>query len=334
MTQTLDPRVGRGGRWAPAAGAAAPFGVAVLCVALDRWLLGVGPMMLALAAGCFVANACRPSSRSCRTQAAVGKAMLRLGVVLVGLRLSLSALGAIGLEGLVTAALTVAVTFAVTCIVGDRLRLDRGLVTLIASGFAVCGAAAIAAVEGGVRRSERDVALAIAMVTVFGTTMVVALPLAADLLGLSDLQTGVWAGASIHEVGQVVAAASVAGSTAVAMATTVKLARVALLPVVYAAAVFREHSDSDHPRSLPRLPWFVIGFMIAIGVRALGLLGPAQLDVADLTAVVCLAGGMYGLGLGLGLRELLPVPLRLVTLCTVSTLTAAGLSLAMTLVFM
>ena len=80
------------------------------------------------------------------------------------------------------------------------------------------------------------------MVTVFGTGMVIALPLCGDLLGMSDRQLGVWAGASIHEVAQVVAAASVVGPTAVAVATTVKLARVALLPVMYVAASARDRT--------------------------------------------------------------------------------------------
>jgi uncharacterized integral membrane protein (TIGR00698 family) len=310
--------------------AVAPGLVAAGCVAADRWVVGVSPLMVALVVGCLVANVRRPSSDAGAGQDRTGRAMLRLGVVLVGLRLSTDALAALGWHGLLVAGLTVGITFGVTCAVGGRLRLERGLVTLVAAGFSVCGAAAIAAVEGGVRRRDRDVALAVAMVTVFGTAMVVALPLAADLMDLSERELGVWAGASIHEVAQVVAAASVAGPVAVAIATTVKLARVALLPVVYVAAATRGRGAAGAGRSVPTLPWFVTGFLLAVAVRALGVLTPAQLEVADTAAVVLLAGGMYGLGLGLRARDLFPVPLRLVVLCTLSTLTAALLSLALT----
>lgn len=304
--------------------------VAVGCVATDRWLVSVSPLMVALVVGCLVANTRGATQETSTGQDRTGRAMLRLGVVLVGLRLSTDALTALGWQGLLVAGLTVVVTFGVTSAVGSRLRLERGLVTLVAAGFSVCGAAAIAAVEGGVRRRDRDVALAVAMVTVFGTAMVVALPLAADLMDLSDRRLGVWAGASIHEVAQVVAAASVAGPVAVAIATTVKLARVALLPAVYVAAATRARGATGAGRSVPTLPWFVTGFLVAVGVRALGVLTPTQLEVVDTAAVVLLAGGMYGLGLGLRARDLFPVPLRLVVLCTLSTLTAALLSLSLT----
>jgi uncharacterized membrane protein YadS len=162
------------------------------------------------------------------------------------------------------------------------------------------------------------------MVTVFGTVMVVGLPLAGDLLGMSERQLGIWAGASIHEIAQVVAAASVVGPAAVAVATTVKLARVALLPVMYVVASRRDGAPAKAGRSLPRVPWFVAGFVLAVLVRTLGVLPASALEVADLAATVFLAAGMYGLGLGLRARDLFPVPLRLLLLCALSTLVAAA----------
>lgn len=331
VTQTGQQRQQSLTRGSRLVGVVVPILVAAGCVELDRRWPTVGPLMLALVVGGVVANLGGSQVGSHGQHAAGAKLLLRVGVVLVGLRLSAGAVASLGAGGIAVALVTVAITFWATSVLGARLGLERGLVTLVAAGFSVCGAAAIAAVEGGVQRRSRDVALAVGMVTLFGTAMVVVLPLVADATGMSQAHTGIWAGASIHEVAQVVAASSVSGPAALALATTVKLTRVAVLPAVYVVATAPEGAAAIGRRSLPTVPWFVTGFLLAVGVRTTGLLSTQQLEVADRTATLLLAAGMYGLGLGLRARDLLPVPFRLLVLCTASTLTAAGTSAALTL---
>lgn len=305
-----------------------PVGVGVLCVMTGGLVPGMSPVLLALVLGVVAANLPVLRALAGPDVAGAAKTMLRWGIVLIGLRLPIGDLLEIGLPGLVVIVTTVVSTFLVTCWVGDRLGLERGLVTLVATGFAVCGAAAIAAVEGVVRRREGDAALAVAMVTLFGTAMIILVPAAAGILGLSDQQLGVWAGASIHEVAQVVAAAAVAGPAAVAVATTVKLGRVVSLVGAYAAARARDRASGrpeDGPGA-PGIPWFVTGFLLAVVVRSLDVLPDAVYPVADDLTTILLGAGMFGLGLGLRLAVLFPVPARLLALCTFSTLTAAGVS--------
>ena len=307
-----------------------PLGAGVLCVLAGGLVVGMSPVLLALVLGAVAANlpVLHPMSRA--DVSAPARTMLRWGIVLLGLRLPLGDLLDVGVAGLAVIVATVVTTFAITCWVGDRLGLERGLVTLVATGFSICGAAAIAAVEGVVRRRDEDAALAVAMVTLFGTAMIVLLPLTAGALDLSDRQLGVWAGASIHEVAQVVAAAAVAGPAAVAVATTVKLGRVAMLVGGYAAARARdagpEVDPGEAPGVRPGIPWFVIGFLLAVVVRSVDVLPDPAYAVADDLATVLLGAGMFGLGLGLRLVALLPVPGRLLALCTLSTLTATGVS--------
>jgi uncharacterized integral membrane protein (TIGR00698 family) len=226
---------------------------------------------------------------------------------------------------------TATVTFGATCLIGDRLGVDRGLVTLIAAGFSICGAAAIAAVEGGIRRRTEDVALAIAMVTLFGSAMIVLLPLMSNAVGMTDLQQGVWAGASIHEVAQVVAAATTAGAVAVAVATTIKLGRVALLAFAYLAARRRDGAVREAEVTAPLVPWFVFGFLVAAAVRTTGILPASVLDVSDVITNVLLACAMFGLGLGMQVATLLPVPMRVLVLAGAATLVASSISLGLTL---
>lgn len=314
-------------------GIAIPLAAAGLAIALGHVVPLASPLLIALVIGAVIGNSRLGAHASVQGQDHVTKLLLRIGVVLLGLRLPLQDLVDVGVRGIVVIVATVIATFTLTCFVGARLGLDRGLVTLIASGFSICGASAIAAVETGIRRRDEDVALAIAMVTVFGTAMIVALPILAPAFGLTDTQLGVWAGASIHEVAQVVAAASTAGAAAVAIATTIKLGRVSLLAFAFVAAQRRDRSAGGQAQrdvATPLVPWFVVGFVIAAGVRTSGVLGPGLLDVADVLTTVLLASAMFGLGLMMKVAKLFPVPWRVFALSGASTAIAASVSLTLT----
>ena len=226
---------------------------------------------------------------------------------------------------------TVVTTYAATQVVGRLLGLERDLVTLIAAGFSICGAAAIAAVESSVRAKPKDVALAVALVTVFGTIMIGAVPALGGLLGLTDEQAAIWAGASIHEVAQVIAAASLigaGGATVLATATTVKLARVALLAPVQLVSA-RICRSEDVTRRGPLVPLFLVGFLAAVAIRSTGVLPQVALDLASSLTTVLLSAAMFGLGTGIVARHLWPVPVRVLVLATISTLVAAGVALGL-----
>ena len=310
-----------------------PLGAAGLAIAIGQVAPLASPLLIALVIGAVLGNSSLAGHGLLQGQERATKLLLRVGVVLLGLRLPLQDLAEVGVRGIAVIAVTVVATFTLTCLIGARLGLDRGIVSLIAAGFSICGASAIAAVETGIRRRDEDVALAIAMVTLFGTSMIIALPLLSSVFGLSDIQLGVWAGASIHEVAQVVAAASTAGVAAVAIATTIKLGRVSLLAFAFVAAQRRDRvSEPSTPDAMatPLVPWFVVGFVIAAGVRTSGLLGPGVLDIADVTTTVLLASAMFGLGLMMKLRALFPVSWRLFALSGAATVSAASVSLALT----
>ncbi|MGR0160456.1 YeiH family protein [Paenarthrobacter nitroguajacolicus] len=307
-----------------------PATAGVAAWVLGQWIPLASPLLMGLVLGVIVVNSPAGRLRIFAGHQAVTKTMLRLGVVLLGLRLSLTDILALGPGVLAVIAVTVAVTFVATSLIGDRMGLDRGLVTMIAVGFSICGAAAIAAVEGGIKRKNEDVAVAIAMVTLFGTAMIVLLPLASRLLGLPSTQLGVWAGASIHEVAQVVAAATTAGAAAVAIAMTVKLGRVSLLAAAYVAARRRDGGQPVDGVKPPVIPWFVVGFMTTAALATLRILPEPVVHVADFSTTILLASAMFGLGLGMHIRSLFPVPLRVLGLSAASTAIAASVSLALT----
>ncbi|MER7013694.1 putative sulfate exporter family transporter [Saccharopolyspora sp. NPDC000359] len=231
--------------------------------------------------------------------------LLRAGVVLLGLQLSVAQVLGLGVGTVVAVLLVVVLTFAGTVVCGRWLGVSRGLSVLVATGFAICGASAVAAVESVVDREDEDVATSVAMVTVFGTVSMLGLPVLLAALGLSAEQVGRIAGGSVHEVAQVVAAASPAGAAAVAIAVVVKLSRVVLLApmVALVSLVERRHRCGGGQRP-PIMPLFVLGFLAAVAVRSCGVLPEVVLDGAKQLTTVLLTGALFALGFGVRIGAL------------------------------
>lgn len=284
------------------------------------------PLLVALVVGVVITN-CRYGKHGVlEGQAELTKRLLRWGVVLLGLKLPIDAVLEIGPAGIIVIVSTVFVTYFGTLEVGRRLGLEPRFVTLVAAGFSICGAAAIAAVTDTVRARQRDVGIAVALVTVFGSVMIAIVPWVANVLDLSDQQAAVWAGASIHEVAQVVAAGSLLGGGAVAVAMTVKLGRVALLAPMSILAARRFSVGTGRGRP-PYLPWFLVGFMVAVVVRSSGVLPGSAVSASSVATNLLLAAGMFGLGLGIRFADLWPISGRALALAVFSTFIAAGTSL-------
>ncbi len=305
-----------------------PLAAALAALLLSRVAPLLSPLLVAMVIGAVIVNTRLGRIPWLTSDAATTKLLLRLGVVMVGLRLPLDDVLAIGLPGVAVIVCTLTGTYWLTRRIGARMDLDHRFVTLLAAGFSVCGAAAIATVSDAVRARQKDVALAVALVTIYGSAMILALPWVAGLIGLSDHEAGIWAGASVHEVAQVAVTASVVGGGALAVAMTVKLGRVALLAPLY-VLIARGNPDR---RNVPILPWFVVGFAIAVAIRSTVPLSDPVLSVADTATTLLLGAGMFGLGIGLRLKDLWPIPPAALALATASTLVAASISLTLILV--
>jgi uncharacterized integral membrane protein (TIGR00698 family) len=262
----------------------------------------------------------------------VTRRLLRTGIVLLGFGVSFGAIVALGPGTIALVAGTLVATLVVTTWLGNRVRLGRARSLLIGTGFAICGASAIAAMEETAGADEEDVAVGIAMVTLFGTVAMVLLPLLQQPLGLSDVQFGVWAGASIQEVGQVVAAAGAGGAAVVGVAVVVKLTRVLLLaPVVATVSVRRRMADPDRRptgKRPPLVPLFVLGFLACVAVRSTGLVPAGVLAVVEHLQVATLGAALFGMGAGVRLSSLVRGTGPVLLVATVSTLFIAGVSLA------
>ncbi|HEX5400715.1 MAG TPA: putative sulfate exporter family transporter [Pseudonocardiaceae bacterium] len=228
----------------------------------------------------------------------VTRMLLRGGVVLLGLQLAVPQLVRLGGGTVLAVVVTVATGFLGTLGIGRLLRVPRGLALLVATGFSICGASAIAAMEGVTDRQDEDVATGVALVTLYGGLAIALVPTIGGWLGLHGVGLGKWAGLSVHEVAQVVAAATPAGPAAVAAAVVVKLSRVVLLAPMVAAVGLVERRRRPVPggRRPPVVPLFVIGFLVMIAVRSSGLLPAGVLTVTSTATTLLLAGALFGLG--------------------------------------
>lgn len=237
------------------------------------------------------------------------KRLMRIGVVLLGLKLSLGDIAGLGWVTILTTVGIVLLSFAGTFWIGRLLRLPGHQPLLLATGFSICGASAIGAMSGVVKPKDEEAATPVALVTLCGTLAIFVLPLLWHPLGLSALQFGHWVGAGVHDVGQVVATAQLAGPAALAVAVVVKLTRVLMLaPMVAVAAVVerRRHVPGDPTVQRPPIvPLFVAGFIAAVLVRSFLPLPPVVIDAADTLQTVVLAMALFGLGTAVRLRSLL-----------------------------
>lgn len=306
---------------------------AILATVTHRVMAPVGALTWAVALGALAANLGMIPSRVERSVALVTRKSLRTGVVLLGLSLPLGAIAALGAPVIALVVVTLVSTLVATAWLGQRLGLGRPRSLLIATGFAICGASAIAAMEENAEADEDDVAIAVAMVTICGTAAMVVLPLLQHPLGLTDTQYGSWAGASVQEVGQVVAAAGPAGAAAVGVAVVVKLTRVLLLaPVVaFVSARRRQAERSAYGGAAgvpPLVPTFVLGFLGCVAIRSSGLVPTSALSTVATIQSLVLAAALFGMGTAVRVRSLVAASGRTFAVSAVSTLWVASVSLA------
>lgn len=331
---------------APGVGFAA-VGVAVALVGAHL-IDAVSPLVLAVALGTLAGNVGVVPAAATPGLAFVARRCLRLGVVLLGLRLAFGDILDLGIRGIVSVLAVVTLTFVGTRWFARRLGLTDGQGLLVATGFSICGLSAIAAMDGVADTDEDDVAIAVALVTLCGTLAIFVLPLVGTWIGIDDVTFGAWAGASVHDVAQVVATASNVSSESVTSAITVKLSRVVLLaPLVVGVSLWIRRDDrrradaaaaadpgradvdrSDHAGHMTPVPLFVVGFLGCALVRSSGVLDQEVLDVGRDVETVLFTAAMVALGAGVRLARLRVLGVRPLVLGLSSWVLVAALGLA------
>ena len=278
-------RLGAALRLLPGLCLSAALAAAAMALGRFDWLAahGLSALTLAIVLGVLVGNTVYP-----RFAAASGpgvqvskQQLLRLGIVLYGLRLTTQDMGQMGWTGVVVDALVLCSTFGLACWIGMRwLGLERETAMLIGAGSSICGAAAVLATEPVVKARAEQVTVAVATVVVFGTLSIFLYPVLFQLnqawgvIPGGAKGFGQYAGSTIHEVAQVVAAARSIGPEAADAAVIAKMVRVMMLaPFLLLLSAWmarsggaRAATGAGGARSKRKItvPWFAFGFLAVV----------------------------------------------------------------------
>lgn len=258
--------------------------------------------------------------------------LIQCSIVLLGFWIDLHDVLKAGLNGLGFSAGVIVLTFALGAALRRVLGVDEKVTALLSSGTAICGGSAIAATGAVIRASDAQMSVALGLVFILNAAAVFAFPPLGHALGLSQAQFGAWAAVAVHDVANVVATASRFGEDAAADATVIKLTRVLwLAPICLALGWWFAHRDPEQPggatsarpsraarvaRVLNLVPWFIIGFVAASGLRtALVTMWPdarwaVYAGEARAAAKVLMTAALFLIGCGLSRTAIAGVGVR------------------------
>lgn len=248
------------------------------------------------------------------------RGILRLGVALLGLRITFGQIAELGWQPVVLVLSLVVVTISVSMWVARLMGFQSIFGMLTGGATAICGASAAMALAAALPahpQKEKALLFTVIGVSTLSTAAMIIYPVLARLLGFSDSEAGIFLGATIHDVAQVVGAGYGMSETTGDTATVVKLMRVAmLLPVIIVAALITRarNVDTDNTQRPPLLPWFAVAFFILAAINSSGFV-PSQLQQlgADLSRWLLLLA-ICALGMKTQLKELTTVGIKPVLL--------------------
>ena len=240
-----------------------------------------------------------------------GRILLRIGVALLGARITLSQVAKLGPWSALVIVLAVALTIAAGLLLARWMKRPREEGLLSGGAVAICGASAALAISSVLpqtKDNERFTLLAVVGVTVLSTISMIVYPFALKLIGLAPEQAGIFLGGSIHDVAQVVAAGMMLSPEAGDTATVVKLFRVMLLmPVVLLVAISYRNHPGTHTadEEVPLVPGFLLAFVVLMLLSSVGVFTPSMTQVASDSSRWLLVTAIAAVGIKTSFEDLL-----------------------------
>lgn len=258
------------------------------------------------------------------------RSLLRWGIVLVGVRITLGQIVALGPVALLCVLAIVALTMGAGILAARRLGFDAAFGTLAGGAVAICGASAamaLATTLGEKRASQAQLTLVLVGISAMSATAMMVYPFAAHALHMTDLKAGFMLGAAIHDVAQALGAGYSYSEGAGQIAAIVKLTRVALLAPVLAIVAMFLGKDASGAKKVG-LPWFVVGFFVLAGINSTGIIPPFVATAAEKTAAGLLAAAVTATAIRSPLSQLLEAGPRPLFVILAATLVAFVLAVA------
>ncbi|REG85667.1 YeiH family protein [Marinomonas pollencensis] len=249
--------------------------------------------------------------------------LLRLGIIFYGFFISFQQIVAVGLPGLVTDIIIIATTFVGGTFIGVKvLGLDREISMLTATGSSICGAAAILAAEPVVKAKPHQTAVAVATVVIFGTLAMFVYPAIYHVFNIDPKLMGIYTGATIHEVAQVVAAGNAMNSDIAVTSVIVKLTRVMMLaPFLILLSVYLTKKSTSveglNSKAKISIPWFAVFFVVAAGINSCNIIPPHLVHWITQSSVFLLTMAMGALGIDTNISKIRGVGIKPIILAVI-----------------
>ena len=260
--------------------------------------------------------------------------ILRVGVALLGIRITLEQIVALGWQPVVMVVMSVVVTILVSIVAARAMGFNTLFGLLTGGATAICGASAalaLAAALPGHAKKEQATLFTVIGVSALSTVAMILYPMIAQFFNLTPLHAGFFLGGTIHDVAQVVGAGYSMSHETGDSATVVKLMRVAmLLPVILCAAMItRARGAEPGSKRPPLLPWFAVGFVILAAANSTGFIPQVVQDAGNSLSRWCLVIAISALGMKTQLKELAAVGIKPILLMVGETVFLGALVLAM-----
>ena len=244
------------------------------------------------------------------------KYVLRAGIILAGITLSFSQVIEAGKYALVLMVFTLATAFGVGYLCKKVFKINWKLASLLSISTAICGGTAVATLGPTIHAKNRDIAYAISATFLFDMITVIAFPWIGQWLGLSDTSYGLWIGTAVNDTSSVVAAGYAFSDAAGVLATIVKLTRTLfIVPLVlifsWIYAKKETPSQSAEKVNIKNIfPWFILGFLIVVGIRSTGLLPETTVDIVAFLSKFFLSMALAAIGLKTSFKEIAGVGIK------------------------
>ena len=255
--------------------------------------------------------------------------ILRIGVALLGIRITTGEVADLGWPVVALIVASVVATILIGALIGRAFGLKADQSVLSAGAVAICGASAALAISSVLpthKDHQRNTILTVAGVTALSTISMVLYPLLVVYLQYDNVTAGVFLGATIHDVAQVVGAGYIISDQSGEISTLVKLIRVAcLVPVVVVISLITHRSRADSPDRRPLMPWFLVAFVVLVIVNSIGWVPEQAHTLLTPVSSWCLLTAVAALGVKTSLKTLTEVGMAPVGVMVLQTLLLAAL---------
>lgn len=256
------------------------------------------------------------------------KYILRLAIVLYGLKLNIQLILQEGVSILIIDLGVIIFSILLAVWLAKLLKADKNISLLVGVGTGICGAAAIAAIAPIIKAKNDETAMSIGIIALLGTIFAIIYTLLRPVIPFDDMEYGLWSGLSLHELAHVALAAEPAGEDSLAISLLSKLGRVFfLIPVslVFVYLMNRKSKTEKKAQMKIEFPWFLVGFIITslLGSYVFGPIIPVSENVIDHVANLStwlLTAAMVGLGLNISLKDVRNRAMRPLIVITITSI--------------